>query len=234
MALPKEMLDMMVQQLSEKVSEANALGTKIKAETEGIDAKVAAVLADADDHDFDQYRSWVAKYDEKIAALEAQYAENAAVVNEQALAKIGATSDLDIEKATAKFLELRKDVTSYTKAMATFEKDAEILAAAISGIEQVVSLRGGSKSTGTGREKPRMEYISLNGDNLDPSTFSEVAKALGKAWGTKVVAGDIQDAAKTAGDFETFASQSGVSHTFNYEQEVDGKVLTAKIDYNVK
>lgn len=231
MALPKEMLDMMVAQLAEKVTEANLLGNKIKAETGGIDDKVTAILAE--DVDFEAYRVWVAKYNEKVATLKAQYDENSAVVAEQALAKVATDSDFDVAEATSKFLDLRKEATSYLKAMATFEKDEEILAAAVSSIEQVVSLKGGT-SVSTGREKPRMEFITLNGASLDPSTFSEVAKALGKAWGTKVVAGDIQDAAKAAGDFETFASQSGVSHTFNYEQDVDGKTLTSTIDYNVK
>jgi len=202
-------------QYAAMVAEANALATEYRTQTGDEDARIAAFLESTDDENVVKVREWLATAIAKRAEIDAKIDEAKASLTE--IGRENVSADYDAAAAEARFLPLRKEITTKRKLIeGLFGEDAFTAL----GVEEIISLKqrttrtGSGDGKGAGVSRSSFSDVTVNGTSLAKPTPSEAAAFITKEFG-KVTAGELRESLTAAhGDVsEKYGEVFSFSHT---------------------
>lgn len=220
--LPPSAFDGVYAQFKAETEAANAIAAQVRKATDGVQEAIETWLTNSDDPEIVKWREDDARVRAQIAEAEARLAEAKAQAVSKAEEAVKADSDtIDLDAAQKEFLARRANATAIRKTLLVLEGNNEDrLNKYIEqyGITEVVSLKKGGTVTGsTGKRKPRLLSASVNGDAVEPATFTNLAKVLGADLDALKAS-----AFKAAGTEDLMGDKGGQEISFDYATKDNG------------
>jgi len=218
--------------VSDQINRANKIAEEIANSRVNVGKVVHEIRQDENATDPE-----VKKYQEFVAKAEAAMEDRRKKIDEHIktnLVKASEMSDEVFEQKKAEYLELKKGAQSAQKLAALIPGFSPEVFADVPALQ---TLSGGTAGGATGTKRPRLSFLSVNGEEVFVTkkaddgtesksyTFTNAAAFISKAAGTKVSPSDLSAAAFEAAKTDDLSTVNDVEYSYS----VDGQSYMVKV-----